>query len=115
MCFQTVLIRVAGLALGSSNFTFAMVVAVFVLCIALGAFAVARCRASRRVDRRHAVAARARHGAALRAAQLRAVLGASGSQLVPDIDAPSIRITHGVRALAGDLAIPVGLSAPRSR
>ena len=41
MCFQTVLIRVAGLALGSSNFTFAMVVAVFVLCIALGSFAVA--------------------------------------------------------------------------
>ena len=41
MCFQTVLIRVAGLSLGSSNFTFSMVVAVFVLCIALGSFAVA--------------------------------------------------------------------------
>ena len=41
MCFQTVLIRLGGLSLGSSNFTFAMVVAVFVLCIALGSFAVA--------------------------------------------------------------------------
>ena len=41
MCFQTVLIRVGGLSLGSSNFTFSMVVAVFVLCIALGSFAVA--------------------------------------------------------------------------
>ncbi len=41
MCLQTVLIRVGGLSLGSSNFTFAMVVAVFVLCIALGSFAVA--------------------------------------------------------------------------
>jgi predicted membrane-bound spermidine synthase len=40
MVFQTVLIRVAGLSLGSSNFTFSMVVAVFVLCIALGSFAV---------------------------------------------------------------------------
>ncbi len=41
MCFQTVLIRVGGLSLGSSNFTFSMVVAVFVLCIALGSFTVA--------------------------------------------------------------------------
>jgi len=41
MCFQTVLIRLGGLSLGSSNFTFSMVVAVFVLCIALGSFAVA--------------------------------------------------------------------------
>jgi spermidine synthase len=41
MCLQTVLIRVGGLSLGSSNFTFAMVVAVFVLCIALGSFVVA--------------------------------------------------------------------------
>lgn len=40
MVFQTVLIRVAGLSLGSSNFTFSMVVAVFVLCIALGSFGV---------------------------------------------------------------------------
>jgi len=37
---ETVLIRLGGLALGSSNYTFAMVVAVFVLCIALGSFAV---------------------------------------------------------------------------
>jgi spermidine synthase len=40
MVLQTTLNRVAGLALGSSHFTFAMVVAVFVLCIALGSFAV---------------------------------------------------------------------------
>ena len=40
MVFQTVLIRLGGLALGSSNFTFSMIVAVFVLCIALGSFVV---------------------------------------------------------------------------
>jgi predicted membrane-bound spermidine synthase len=40
MVVQTVVIRIGGLALGSSPFTFAMVVAVFVLCIALGSMAV---------------------------------------------------------------------------
>jgi predicted membrane-bound spermidine synthase len=40
MTVQTVVIRVAGLAFGSSQFTFSMVVAIFVLCIALGSFAV---------------------------------------------------------------------------
>src|SRR5262245_48766538 len=40
MVLQTSLNRIAGLALGSSHFTFAMVVAVFVLCIALGSFTV---------------------------------------------------------------------------
>jgi predicted membrane-bound spermidine synthase len=40
MAVQAVLIRVGGLSLGSSPFTFAMVVAVFVLCIALGSLAV---------------------------------------------------------------------------
>jgi spermidine synthase len=40
MTVQTVLIRIGGLAFGASQFTFAMVVAVFVLCIALGSFAV---------------------------------------------------------------------------
>jgi spermidine synthase/MFS family permease len=40
MILQTTFNRVAGLALGSSHFTFAMVVAVFVLCIALGSFCV---------------------------------------------------------------------------
>jgi spermidine synthase len=40
MVLQTAFNRVAGLALGSSHFTFAMVVAVFVLCIALGSFFV---------------------------------------------------------------------------
>ena len=40
MVLQTTLNRVAGLALGSSHFTFAMVVAVFVLAIALGSFTV---------------------------------------------------------------------------
>ncbi|HLY37029.1 MAG TPA: fused MFS/spermidine synthase [Candidatus Binatia bacterium] len=38
---QTVLIRMGGLSLGSSQFTFSIVVATFVLCIALGSFAVA--------------------------------------------------------------------------
>ena len=40
MTLQTVLIRLGGLSFGSSQFTFSMVVAVFVLCIALGSFAV---------------------------------------------------------------------------
>jgi spermidine synthase len=40
MAVQTVLIRVGGLALGASQFTFAMVVATFVLCIAIGSLAV---------------------------------------------------------------------------
>ncbi len=40
MILQTVFNRVAALALGSSHLTFAMVVAVFVLCIALGSFTV---------------------------------------------------------------------------
>ena len=40
MSIQTVLIRIGGLAFGASHFTFAMVVAVFVLCIALGSLAV---------------------------------------------------------------------------
>jgi len=40
MSLQTVMNRVGGLALGASHFTFAMVVATFVLCIALGSFAV---------------------------------------------------------------------------
>jgi predicted membrane-bound spermidine synthase len=40
MTLETVLIRLGGFALGSSQFTFAMVVAAFVLCIALGSFAV---------------------------------------------------------------------------
>ena len=40
MTLQTTLNRMGGLAFGSSQFTFAMVVAVFVLCIALGSLAV---------------------------------------------------------------------------
>lgn len=40
MALQTVLIRVGELALGASHFTFAMVVASFVLCIAIGSLAV---------------------------------------------------------------------------
>jgi spermidine synthase len=40
MAIQTVLIRLGALSFGSSHFTFAMVVSVFVLCIALGSFAV---------------------------------------------------------------------------
>ena len=58
MVLQTTLNRVAGLALGSSHFTFAMVVAVFVLCIALGSFAVsALSRIPRLAGGRFAVAA----------------------------------------------------------
>jgi len=41
MSLQTTLNRIGALALGSSPFTFGMVVAIFVLCIALGSFAVA--------------------------------------------------------------------------
>ncbi len=40
MVLQTIVIRVGGLAFGSSEYTFAMVVAVFVLCIARGSFVV---------------------------------------------------------------------------
>ncbi|NIV47247.1 MAG: hypothetical protein GWN46_10800, partial [Gammaproteobacteria bacterium] len=40
MALQTTLNRIGALALGASQFTFAMVVAVFVLCIALGSLAV---------------------------------------------------------------------------
>lgn len=40
MTIQTVLIRMGALAFGASQFTFSMVVASFVLCIALGSFAV---------------------------------------------------------------------------
>jgi len=44
MAIQTILNRVAGLSLGSSHFTFAIVVAVFVLCIAAGSLAVSAFR-----------------------------------------------------------------------
>jgi spermidine synthase len=40
MTLQAILNRIGALALGSSQFTFAMVVAVFVLCIALGSLGV---------------------------------------------------------------------------
>jgi spermidine synthase len=40
MVLQTTVIRIGGLSFGSSEYTFTMVVAVFVLCIALGSFAV---------------------------------------------------------------------------
>jgi spermidine synthase len=40
MALQTTFIRLGGLALGASQFTFAMVVAVFVFCIALGSLLV---------------------------------------------------------------------------
>jgi spermidine synthase len=48
MALQTILNRVAALSLGSSHFTFAIVVAVFVLCIAAGSLAVS---AFRRIPR----------------------------------------------------------------
>jgi spermidine synthase len=41
MSLQTTLNRIGALAFGSSPFTFGMVVAIFVLCIAIGSFAVA--------------------------------------------------------------------------
>ncbi|MDJ0790214.1 MAG: fused MFS/spermidine synthase [Myxococcota bacterium] len=40
MSIQTVLIRLGGLSFGASHFTFAMVVSVYVLCLAIGGFAV---------------------------------------------------------------------------
>jgi len=40
MTLETTLIRLAGLSFGSSQFTFSMVVAAFVLCIAIGALVV---------------------------------------------------------------------------
>ncbi len=47
MTLQTVAVRVSGLAFGASPATFAIVVATFVLCIALGSLAVARFAAVR--------------------------------------------------------------------
>ncbi len=44
MTIQTILNRVGALALGASQFTFSMVVATFVLCIALGSFGVSALR-----------------------------------------------------------------------
>ncbi len=44
MTLQTALIRIGALAFGASQFTFSLVVAVFVLCIALGSFAVSALR-----------------------------------------------------------------------
>ena len=44
MTLQTVLIRLGALAFGASQFTFSLVVSVFVLCIALGSFAVSALR-----------------------------------------------------------------------
>jgi spermidine synthase len=44
MALQTTLNRIAGLAFGSSHFTFAIIVAIFVLCIALGSLAVSALR-----------------------------------------------------------------------
>ncbi len=41
MALQTVANRIGALSLGSSHFTFAMIAALFVLCIALGSFTVA--------------------------------------------------------------------------
>ncbi len=40
MTLQTAMNRIGALALGASHFTFSMIVATFVLCIALGSFAV---------------------------------------------------------------------------
>jgi spermidine synthase len=44
MALQTILNRIAGLAFGSSHFTFAVVVAIFVSCIAAGSLAVSALR-----------------------------------------------------------------------
>jgi spermidine synthase len=49
MAVQTTVIRIGGLAFGGSQFTFSMVVAVFVLCIALGSFGVSALRRIHRV------------------------------------------------------------------
>jgi spermidine synthase len=42
MAIQTVLLRLGGQAFGSSEFTFALVVAIFVLCLAVGSLVVSR-------------------------------------------------------------------------
>ena len=69
---------------GASHFTFAMVVAVFVLCIALGSFAVSALpRIPRAADRRLPVAARRLAGAALLPARRRALLRPRAALAVP--------------------------------
>lgn len=42
MTLENVLIRFTGFALGSSSYSFSLIVSVFILCIALGSFAVGR-------------------------------------------------------------------------
>ena len=49
MTIQTILIRVGGLAFGASHFTFSTVVAVYVLCIAIGSLGVSALREVRPV------------------------------------------------------------------
>lgn len=85
MALQTVTVRIAGLAFGASNTTFAVVVATFVLCIALGSLAVAGLR---RVPE---------HAAAVGAAALGALLAC----LHPWIDQASFA-AHRIRVLLPD-------------
>ena len=70
MTLQTVLMRLGGLSFGASHFTFAMVVAAFVACIALGSLCVSALLAdSPAGDRPEPMAAGGSLPAALRAAR----------------------------------------------
>ena len=107
------LIRLGGLAFGSSQFTFSMVVAVFVLCIALGSFAVS---ALPRIPAILLPAAlwlpAAAAGGALRCGRHRAVLGARAA-LALSASSPESFYLFQLLAFLGVLlvlALPVALS-----
>ena len=113
MTLQTVLIRLGGLSFGSSQFTFSMVVAVFVLCIALGSFAVSalpRIPAAPAARLPLGPAAAARR--ALRAGRHGTVLGACAAQSLPRRGRPA-SIRTQFQAFLGVLLVlglPVALS-----
>ncbi len=112
MAVQTALNRVGGLAFGASHFTFAMVVAVFVLCIAIGSFVVS---ALREIPPLLIVASQWLLVALLAAVYF--VLGDAPywahalRSLFRDVD-PAFHAYHGLAFLGilALLAVPVGLS-----
>ncbi len=46
ICMQTVFIRLVGLTLGSSEYAFSMIVAIFIAMLALGAWQLSKCKSS---------------------------------------------------------------------
>ena len=113
MTLQTVLIRLGGLSFGSSQFTFSMVVAVFVLCIALGSFAVSALpRIPRVLAARRALEPAPAFGRSLQRGRHRAVLGARAAHALYR-NHPETFYPYQANAFLGVLlvlALPVALS-----